>query len=566
MGPSRLILDTLALISPFHLTRQPVLLLILGTASCLVPFVDKAVHIDDPVYIWVAKHILSHRADFYGFQVNWRGTEMNVSEFQKNPPGVSYYLALIGSWVGWEEWTLHLALLPPSIAAILGIYFLARYFCRWPLLASLTSLLTPVFLVSSTTIMSDVLMLAFWVWAMVLWLRATQTNQTHYYFFSVLLICLSALTKYFGMCLLPSLFTYTMFEKRRIGRWAWFLLFPLLVLAGYQWVTQSLYGKGLLLDAVAYVRTRQSLQAADLISKALTGLSFAGGCLSSMFFFIPWLWSRRVLGVLCILIVLSGLLLPLLGTIGRFKLESAQGGLRWGFIIHFTLFAFAGVNLIALAITDLIEFRDSQSLFLFVWIIGICFFATFLNWAITARTFLPMAPAASILLIRRLQYRQGDRRKPKVSCLIGPLMSSVVLALMVTSADYKWANVTKQAAQTVSQKFHKKTPRLWFQGHWGFQYYLQTLGAKPFDILTNQAKPGEIMVIPSNNANIFLPDKETVRILEILRFEGCRWLSSMHPAMGAGFYADSSGPLPYAFGRVPSDDYYVFLIVQPLRF
>jgi hypothetical protein len=40
----------------------------------------------------------------------------------------------------------------------------------------------------------------------------------------------------------------------------------------------------------------------------------------------------------------------------------------------------------------------------------------------------------------------------------------------------------------------------------------------------------------------------------------------MHPSVGAGFYANSAGPLPFAFGNVPPEEYYVLSIVQPLRF
>jgi hypothetical protein len=94
--------------------------------------INKAVHIDDPLYIWVAQHIQSRPGDFYGFRVNWRGTEMNVFEFHKDLPGVSHYLASAGSFLGWEEWKLHLALFFPSIAAVVGIYFLTLDFCQMP--------------------------------------------------------------------------------------------------------------------------------------------------------------------------------------------------------------------------------------------------------------------------------------------------------------------------------------------------------------------------------------------------------------------------------------------------
>jgi hypothetical protein len=136
----------------------------------------------------------------------------------------------------------------------------------------------------------------------------------------------------------------------------------------------------------------------------------------------------------------------------------------------------------------------------------------------------------------------------------------------VAYEDYRWANVTREAAQTAASNFQDKSPQIWLQGHRGFQYYFQELGARPLDVLAHEAEPRDILVIPANNANTFLPDKETIRVMEILRFRGSRWLSLTPPAMGSGFYADTSGPFPYAFGRVPADAYYVLQITQPLRF
>src|SRR6266403_1368905 len=76
-------------------------LLLLAVFCCLVPFLDKAVHADDPVYIWVARQVCVHPLDFYGGQINWYGTPMRVADFMMNPPLVSFYLAATGTLAGW---------------------------------------------------------------------------------------------------------------------------------------------------------------------------------------------------------------------------------------------------------------------------------------------------------------------------------------------------------------------------------------------------------------------------------------------------------------------------------
>ena len=39
----------------------------------LGPFLNKAVHIDDSLFVWTAEQILKHPGDCYGFDVNWTG-------------------------------------------------------------------------------------------------------------------------------------------------------------------------------------------------------------------------------------------------------------------------------------------------------------------------------------------------------------------------------------------------------------------------------------------------------------------------------------------------------------
>jgi len=149
--------------------KHPLTVIGIVLLFCLGPFIDKAIHIDDPLFIWSAEWILKHPVDFYGFNVNWYGGTSLMAAINCNPPATAYFLASVASVFGWREIVLHCAFIPVAFAAAAGIYQLAKIWCGRPLLATLVASITPVFLVSSTTLMSDVLMLALWVWAMVLW-------------------------------------------------------------------------------------------------------------------------------------------------------------------------------------------------------------------------------------------------------------------------------------------------------------------------------------------------------------------------------------------------------------
>src|SRR4030042_529904 len=139
-------------IAGIYTHRAPIFVAII-TIVCLAPFINKAFHIDDTLFLWSAKQI------------------------QKNPPITCYYIALTAWLFGWSEIALHLAFLIPVAAVALGTYYLAERLCSRPVLATLAAVLTPGFLVSSTNIMCDTMMLAFWVWAVFLWIRGVEKNR-----------------------------------------------------------------------------------------------------------------------------------------------------------------------------------------------------------------------------------------------------------------------------------------------------------------------------------------------------------------------------------------------------
>ena len=120
--------------------------------AALIPFLNKAFHIDDPLFLWIAQQISTQPEDPYGFAVNWYQSSQPMFSIMQNPPLSSYYMALAASLLGWSELAMHGAFLIPAIAAVLGTFFVARRLCNSPLLAALLLLFTPVFFVSATEI------------------------------------------------------------------------------------------------------------------------------------------------------------------------------------------------------------------------------------------------------------------------------------------------------------------------------------------------------------------------------------------------------------------------------
>jgi len=122
--------------------------------------------------------IYLHPANPYGFDVNWaadRCSRCGMPRITRRWPVIIWRWAR--DFFGWGEIGLHLAFLLPALAVVLGTYRLAGHFCKHPMLAALAMLFTPVFVVSSLTVMCDMLMLAFWVWSAVLWVEGMGTRR-----------------------------------------------------------------------------------------------------------------------------------------------------------------------------------------------------------------------------------------------------------------------------------------------------------------------------------------------------------------------------------------------------
>jgi hypothetical protein len=118
--------------------RCPRVVLTVATLAFLLPFAGKAIHIDDPLFIWAGRQMRAHPFNPYGFDVNWYGTTMRMADVTKNPPLACAYIALLSSIFGEREFWLHVGFLAqawrqcwvptPWRIAFVGSPFLRR----WP--------------------------------------------------------------------------------------------------------------------------------------------------------------------------------------------------------------------------------------------------------------------------------------------------------------------------------------------------------------------------------------------------------------------------------------------------
>lgn len=526
-----------------------VLLLAGLTVLSLAPFAAKPFNIDEPLFVWVAKQIQAHPLDFYGFRVNWYGTEMSVAGITKNPPLASYYLALLATLFGWSEVPLHLGFLLPALAATSGTYLLARRLTRHPLHATILAVATPAFLVSSATVMCDTMMLAFYVWTILFWMRGLDRESSLDLLVASLLLALATLTKYFGITLFPLLVAYTWFRgSDRLHR-ALFLLVPVVILAAYQYGTFRLYGRGLLSDAMGYSGRQRHLNALTLVPDLISGLVFTGGCLLAPLFLVGEFWRKRTLALTLALLPAGAWLLS------RLPFMCVGDDVTWSYY-----FQMAAMGALGIGILDIVRraARDTTpgSRLLILWAAGTFIFAALVNWTVNGRTILPMAPAVGILGMRLLEREKGESWRPGKGMLAG-LAAAWIAAMAVTYADARLADTARDAAAAIVREFGGTGKKLWFQGHWGFQYYMEQGGATPFDARKSIARAGDLMALSDNNTNLIQEVVDRGFRIKILSFPPATFMTTMSFPTGAGYYSHRYGALPFFLNPAPEENYHI---------
>ncbi len=558
----------------------------------LVPMLGKPVHVDDPLFVWTARQITEAPADFYGFDVNWYGYWLPMHVVTQNPPLWSYVLALFGMSFGFGEVSLHMATLVAGVAAAATTYLLAARLGARPLVSACLAWATPALLVSSTSLMCDTALVALWVAAVLMWIYGHDTRRPYWFYLAGLLVGLAGVTKYYGVCLFPLLAAYSAAqwlmtgEQRKaqtnssskiIAHCGGGLFVGVLVLAAFDTWTSRQYGRGLVGQALLYASSvEQPTEAGgrNPLRQTLVTLGFAGGSIPIALVFAPLIWRPRTLGIATVAFTVFGLMFYLFDG-AKFWAGASVVEPGIGFLLQATLMVAAGVALSALPVLDFVRRKDATSVLLALWVFGTLAFAGVLNWTTNTRSLVPAVPAVAILLGRNLPQSLADNAGLLLKMtdqtyrylLVGLTAVCLLISLTVANADYRLASSVRQAANEMNEQYMAAGDELWFQGHWGLQYYLQESGGHPFEVQGINYPAGARLILPSNNTNPFNlvplqenPDRAT---REVLEYDGPSGLSTISSPLGAGFYASEFGPLPYAFGSVPKEQYTVYTFTQP---
>jgi len=457
---------------------------------------------------------------------------------------------------------LHVGFLLPAMLAGLSTYALARRFCKRPLLACAATICAPAFVVSGTSLMLDMWLLALFVGALALWVEGFERGQTRWLIAACGVAGLAMWTKYFGVALVPLFVLYGALKFSRPKWWLACLLIPISMIAVEQTWCYYHYGH-LLFRNVADVVFDQRIQNRSMWAWLLIGFAFTGGCTFSIMQLGAVLWKGRVRLLGLLIWVAFALVLAGLGRAGNGVLT---GGFDLPIVSSFVcaILVLGGTQLVTLSLCEIRHRGEPESWLLVAWIAGTFIFACFVTWSVNARSLLPLVPAAAIIAARRLDYLSFvNVRRANFRMLLALVLSGVI-SLLVARADMTWAQSQRLAAERFRERAVGFPGTVYYQGHWGFQHYMTEAGFKHFELDRTVLLPGDIVISPQNNSNVTPLPREYVemRTRETVAID--RRIATMSLPLGAGFYSDLWGPMPFSLGlAMPPDAYYLDYIAQP---
>jgi tetratricopeptide (TPR) repeat protein len=344
------------------------------------------------------------------------------------------------------------------------------------------------------------------------------------------------------------------------------LAVPVAMIAAYEWGTGRMYGHGLILLASHYARTNHFDFPGGWPAKTVVGTAFAGGSLLPLLLLAPWLWRRRIW--LAANLLFFGLLLwfwlggnP--GLMHRWVAADDSLLKLWDFRLQVLLLTLGGLHVLLLAGAEAWQRRDRITVALVWWIGGVLFFTIVLNWTMNARSFLPAVPAVAILAVRRLSAltQAGGR------WLFLPLGAAVLVALSLAIANWQLANSARTAAKKIAAKYLTADHSLWFDGHGGFQYYMEKFGGRPVDIEGSRLSPGDVVAAPLLGDFVVLPFGSVSPLNDVVvRLYSWVNLQGASTRTAAGFHTSDNGPIPFAVGAPQPQDYFVVKVFSRVQY
>jgi hypothetical protein len=553
-------------------SRRDLLLLIAVVLANTLPFVNRAIHLDENTYLAFAHNVFRNfwfPQDFNGL---WFGIPVLNFSGHTHPVGMAYFLALlIELFRSDREWMLRLGFMVFPMAYALGAYFLARRFTRHPLFTSLLIMVTPAVLVFSPTLMPDLPMATFWLFAALAFVSGLEDGKAWKLVFCGFLLVAATLVSYQAVFMAGALALYARFRRERSWKAYAVLFFPVVFLGLYWYANYLHYG------FFAAERSQRYLASANIFGleyfrQKLLGMMTTLGATTVFGFCVLWIgwksggWKRFVPGV--VLALVSCALVP--------------RDYSWFERGEYLYFALSGLVLIGILIRVFGQGLKrvlapaaqggADTVFLSSWVLGVTLYTILLCEFSAARYIAALVPPLVILFVRQVEACYEGDPAARTQFLRLTLAVTWIMALTMAYADYQFVGAYRDFSKWFSKKYPQSSGALWVGTEAGLRYYMEREGART---LVNGYSPVLAGVLPGSSwgesrfgkpgvgsllvrPEVFLryaiaPNLELSAVTDSLTLKSTFPFRTFGPASHAGLHGTNVGLLPIAISEAPLD-------------
>jgi hypothetical protein len=525
--------------------RSPLLVALpamLLAAAVLLPFLDKAFTVDDTLFLKQAQHLLTDPLHPTAFSIVWSEFPWPVRMSAIMPSGpVTAYLLIPCVSAGGQEWIGHITQLLMFMLGLVAVASLAMRLGRSEAEARVASLIlvsTPVALAMASNCMPDVPAMALGLVGIERIVAWREDRRLHQLVIAVAALIAAALARPHLAVLWGTATLVMVGDARSLRSWKgmprlnWFAVAALPALA----VVILLVTRDPEAPIGAFVGAAKTF--GGFKNVANNAVAFSAHWSLVIPFAIPWvvLHPKRMLKRV-------GLYASAIGAVIVLQARGAHHPYLVG--------AAAGIGIASVwdVFHDGWRRKDSIQLVLGSWLlvsIPVLFYQH-----LPSKYQLASAPAVAILVATALARQSAQVRRFATAAIV---IVGVGLGHLIVRADNELAELGRRAARELIAPNVAAGRRVWFDGHWGFQWYAEKAGAVCLTATPPRPAFGDLAVSSlrtGGGVNALFPGRVLVQTLP----SSPRGGRIMSFALDAGFYGTAWGYLPWAWGNDVTDRY-----------
>ena len=515
--------------------------------------VAKPVHIDDTLYVEVARRTLSHPLDPYGGVLNWQQVPERTYNVSISPPLLSYWFALVMIVAGENVALLHLSMIPWLLLACWALYRLGERWARAGLLTVLLVIGGPAVVVG-TNLMLDVPLLACLCASVEVIARGEPGRSSARSLLAASAFAAAAIGIKFAALGIVPVFLVASLTRRRLGP-ALAALGPIAALVGWQALSRSIYGASQVDSGLSFLAKLQSSLPRQTAERTLTMMAILATTLP-LWLATPWRGRRALASAL-----LAGLATAMTAWLLRSTPMNRLPIVTSALLVAVFLGTFSVVAIVW-PVKGWPSGPTDPRLWLATWIAGGAAVVILFGPFVAVRSFLPIHPPLVIWLLG-----SRDPARPRRLAMGLTVALTLVLSTLLASTDFRWAACYPEAARRIASRFGNSGRPVDFLGHWGWQYYAAREGFRAWDARQVDVPAGAIVVVPLRADKQWIHPAVTGRfrlIDQIVVPPGPLALTTWNREAGFRFYGGDFGQLPWGFSTAPTERFSIYE-VAPLR-